>query len=317
MLRREGRGWDKKRERREKQDKCTESRLALCWFCVLLVFAILYYLQNVRAYFPAPYQGKSSVCAVRPRALSNEAATEYHKRQKYGALEDVYVLPHPLKAHYGGEDAVFWSMDGRSFGVADGVGGWNLEGVNPSEFSRALMRGAESAVNDDHLRDPLDILCRAEESVVGIVGSCTALVCSIDGDTLHYANVGDSALMIVRGTTMVHRSVEQQHEFNFPFQVGTYGDGLDLASEVAVPLQHDDVILVGSDGLFDNVSEEQLVSWISSGVTAQHIAMQAMSIAHSLEATTPFSVAAQKAGQDFVGGKVDDITVVMVRVVAQ
>ena len=37
------------------------------------------------------------------------------------------MLPHPLKAHYGGEDAVFWSTDGRSFGVADGVGGWNLE----------------------------------------------------------------------------------------------------------------------------------------------------------------------------------------------
>lgn len=42
-------------------------------------------------------------------------------------------LPHPDKAHYGGEDAHFISNVGSgSLGVADGVGGWAESGVNPA-----------------------------------------------------------------------------------------------------------------------------------------------------------------------------------------
>ena len=48
------------------------------------------------------------------------------------------VLPHPDKTDTGGEDAFFVSSHGRgAFGVADGVGGWNLEGVDPSRYSRS------------------------------------------------------------------------------------------------------------------------------------------------------------------------------------
>ena len=48
------------------------------------------------------------------------------------------VLPHPDKVETGGEDAFFVSSHGQgAFGVADGVGGWNLEGVDPSRYSRS------------------------------------------------------------------------------------------------------------------------------------------------------------------------------------
>ena len=48
------------------------------------------------------------------------------------------VLPHPDKVETGGEDAFFVSTHGQgAFGVADGVGGWNLEGVDPSRYSRS------------------------------------------------------------------------------------------------------------------------------------------------------------------------------------
>lgn len=47
------------------------------------------------------------------------------------------MMPHPDKAETGGEDAFFVSSFGRgAFGVADGVGGWNVEGVDPSRYSR-------------------------------------------------------------------------------------------------------------------------------------------------------------------------------------
>jgi protein phosphatase PTC7 len=54
-----------------------------------------------------------------------------------------YYLPHPEKAHYGGEDAHFVSQaGGGAIGVADGVGGWAESGINPAEYSRTFMRVA-------------------------------------------------------------------------------------------------------------------------------------------------------------------------------
>ena len=36
---------------------------------------------------------------------------------------------------------------------------------------------------------------------------------------LHTANLGDSGFLVVRGGEVVHRSDEQQHYFNTPFQL--------------------------------------------------------------------------------------------------
>lgn len=46
------------------------------------------------------------------------------------------MIPHPDKVERGGEDAYF---AGQSLlVVADGVGGWNAQGVDPSQYSRFL-----------------------------------------------------------------------------------------------------------------------------------------------------------------------------------
>lgn len=57
-------------------------------------------------------------------------------------------LPHPDKVETGGEDAFFVSQDGLgAVGVADGVGGWALEGIDPAQYPRwvgalgALLNG--------------------------------------------------------------------------------------------------------------------------------------------------------------------------------
>lgn len=41
-----------------------------------------------------------------------------------------------------GEDAFFASSDGTALGVADGVGGWILRGIDPGEYARTLMAKA-------------------------------------------------------------------------------------------------------------------------------------------------------------------------------
>ena len=76
-------------------------------------------------------------------------------------------------------------------------------------------------------------------------GSSTALVLTLEGSTLHAANVGDSGFMVVRNGQAVFRSPTQQKRFNFPFQLacGEMGDppscaevGLHAAPSACSPL---------------------------------------------------------------------------------
>lgn len=48
----------------------------------------------------------------------------------------VFVLPHMQKRHKGGEDAAV--LTDRVLAVADGVGGWAENGVDPANYSRRL-----------------------------------------------------------------------------------------------------------------------------------------------------------------------------------
>jgi len=52
------------------------------------------------------------------------------------------MIPHPDKAHRGGEDAYFNST--LMLAIADGVGGWNNQGVDPSKYSRFLCTAYQS-----------------------------------------------------------------------------------------------------------------------------------------------------------------------------
>eukprot|EP01052_Picozoa_sp_SAG31_P046914 SAG31_NODE_9164_length_1323_cov_2.422386_2_plen_108_part_00 len=79
------------------------------------------------------------------------------------------MLPHPEKVHKGGEDAVFTQR--AVVGVADGVGGWAAQGVDPGLYSKALMRAAAQAAAASEPRDarPTAILRQAFD-VVGSPG---------------------------------------------------------------------------------------------------------------------------------------------------
>ena len=51
-------------------------------------------------------------------------------------LSSFYVLPHMQKRHKGGEDAAV--LTDRVLAVADGVGGWAENNVDPANYSRRL-----------------------------------------------------------------------------------------------------------------------------------------------------------------------------------
>lgn len=55
----------------------------------------------------------------------------------------------------------------------------------------------------------------------GIVGSTTACIVVLNQDELRVANLGDCGISVIRRNHYVFRSEEQQHSFNFPYQLGT------------------------------------------------------------------------------------------------
>ena len=57
---------------------------------------------------------------------------------------------------------------------------------------------------------------------ISFPGSSTACVVALHKEerTMYTANLGDSGFLLIRDGEVVHRSVEQQHYFNTPFQLG-------------------------------------------------------------------------------------------------
>ena len=56
------------------------------------------------------------------------------------------------------------------------------------------------------------------------LGSSTACIVALhkEKSILHTANLGDSGFVVIRNNTIVHRSQEQQHYFNSPFQLAIH-----------------------------------------------------------------------------------------------
>lgn len=86
-----------------------------------------------------------------------------------------------------------------------------------------------------------------------------------------------------------------------------------------IPVAPGDVVVAGTDGLFDNLYNDEVTevvlhsvrAGLEPQVTAQKIAVLARQRALDRNRPTPFSTAAQEAGFRYYGGKLDDITVVV------
>jgi protein phosphatase PTC7 len=198
-----------------------------------------------------------------------------------------------------GQDAFFVSRVGPNgtpdssvaLGVADGVGGWTDQGVDPADFShglceymaaaaydtpedgkvsaRKLMQEGYDAVN----RDP-DITAGGSTAVVGVLSS---------SGSLEIANLGDSGFIHLRLNAIYSASEPQIHAFNTPYQLSVIPASLqrratafghhqlsDLPRDAEVTrlhLQHGDVLILATDGLWDNVFNQDLLRIVSHTMT--------------------------------------------------
>ncbi|KAG0180131.1 hypothetical protein DFQ29_001193 [Apophysomyces sp. BC1021] len=296
---------------------------------------------------PTPPTGRTNA-KQKPSYIFAHAASGYPKR---GRKPAVLADSNRYLSVQIGEDAYFRRLD--ALGVADGVGGWrgNLA-ANPALYSRKLMHHAYLELErfdniDDPCfyqyddADPIDILQRSYEECMqevqqeGIVGSTTACLAILRHDELRIANLGDCGISVIRHNSYVFRSEEQQHSFNFPYQLGTSSpDRPTDAQAFNVKVEKGDIIILGSDGLYDNLFDKEILHIVRSHVSAyivpgsdnrpprllnfdpqrlsEALASRAKSVSEDkCYADSPFQTRATNEGIYYQGGKADDISVIV------
>lgn len=148
--------------------------------------------------------------------------------------------------------------------------------------------------------DPAELLRLAHSSVtsLNIPGSSTACLVGVDAHKIRVVNLGDSGCLVLRPLPMAtkagesegesegegegegeseseaeiklaanyevaFRSIPQCHAFNTPLQLGSGSDDLPGHADIHDVLHAaGDVIVVGSDGLFDNLNELQIITCV-------------------------------------------------------
>lgn len=237
------------------------------------------------------------------------------------------VLPHPSKILWGGEDAVF--TQGRTFGVFDGVSGANkLDGMPlysktmAQQMKKKIAQEASESVRMDAI---IRIMAEAAEYCdKKSTGATTAICGSISEDGfLRVLNLGDSACVVVRKGKIASRTREISHYFDCPYQLSTDSpdrprDGTRLNLEL-VP---GDLVIMGSDGVFDNLSDQEVLKVIGDGldkpnVYAKQLSDRSRKVSFNRKAETPYAKLAKRSGdpdyEDGLGGKVDDVCCVVAR----
>ena len=179
--------------------------------------------------------------------------------------------PHPAKREKGGEDAA--TVTETFIALADGVGGWADSGIDPANYSRKLCKNIQGLIQFDagvkYMCNPRQLCVEAGE-LTKETGSSTCVIASMDKEApiLYTSNLGDSGYLLVRkekegdDLVTVFRSTEQTHGFNFPYQMGTGGDDPEKADAQLHNVDHNDILIVGTDGLFDNLFDDKIIELI-------------------------------------------------------
>ena len=222
------------------------------------------------------------------------------------------IIPHPDKAARGGEDGLFVNDDLHVLAVADGVGSWAFMGVDPGIYARKLMRLTEQAILTGEM-DPVNALRQAYDGNKER-GTSTACVAMLNENQLHSVNLGDSGYIIIRDGQVFYSRKVTIHSFNFPLQLG---EGSSDVPEDGAREKHEllsgDIIVMGTDGLWDNLFEDHVAELTAVEPDVEKlaglIAEKACFAGGDAESKTPWSGSA-------LGGKPDDITVIASRIVA-
>lgn len=257
--------------------------------------------------------------------------------------------PSPALASPSGEDNLFVSKqvhDGYlAVGVADGVGGWSEAGYDSSAISRELCLLMKNIFETSTPSLPKQLLQEAFSEIsssdkVEIGGTTACLGILTPDKRLQVANLGDSWCGVFRDYKLVEETKFQTHNFNTPYQLAKIPphilkqaadqgkryivDTPQKADEYEWALQKDDIVIFATDGVTDNVVPDDMAVFLRDQFSVPNPDLEAISkklVSEVVKVSKDPNFASAFAqelsrltGQRYLGGKEDDITVVVVRV---
>ncbi|KAK6142137.1 hypothetical protein DH2020_007005 [Rehmannia glutinosa] len=140
---------------------------------------------------------------------------------------------------------------------------WAEKDVNPALFSCELMANASRFVEDEEVNyDPRSLIRKAHAATTSI-----GVVAMLETNgILKIASVGDCGVRVIRKGQIIFSTSPQEHYFDCPYQLSSEAIGQTFldATVTTVELMEEDTVVMGSDGLFDNVFDREIISIVSS-----------------------------------------------------
>jgi protein phosphatase PTC7 len=128
--------------------------------------------------------------------------------------------------------------------------------------------------------------------------------------------------MVIRGGRITAKTREISHYWECPYQLSEDSpDRPKDGTKLNVELISGDLIVMGSDGIFDNIDDDMLLDLIGKSPTkpaqlARKICDLSRKQSLDRTSTTPYAKQAQKRGdpdyKEGIGGKVDDSSCIIV-----
>lgn len=167
-------------------------------------------------------------------------------------------------------------------------------GVDPADFSHAFCdyMAAEAYGNTGNRQKQLTARSLMQKGYDAVchdgsirAGGSTAVVAMLDSlhGKLEVANLGDSGFVLLRPYKVHYRSEPQIHAFNTPYQLSLIPPSVmmrmaafggaqlsDMPSDADVSrcqLQHGDVLVFASDGLWDNLFDQDVLRIVTGTMT--------------------------------------------------
>lgn len=234
-------------------------------------------------------------------------------------------------------DAFFVSP--YSIGIFDAVSTSGEEHKNllNAKYARHISKHTEHFIKHRGTSQIKKALTYAEEKTRK-EGSSTATVLGISGNFLEGVQVGNCNVMVIRDDKVVFKTESMEHSFGNPEKLlhGQFASSLGMP--ISVELQEYDIIIVASDGVWDNVYDNWIVRLVGSldndlddkasrtrkprssrnsetyGMMslARAIAQKAKDYSQDEEWESPYWQSAVENGEDkheYIGGREDHITV--------
>eukprot|EP00759_Apiculatamorpha_spiralis_P026050 PhF_6_TR29230/c0_g1_i1/m.42779/K17508/PTC7, PPTC7; protein phosphatase PTC7 len=212
-------------------------------------------------------------------------------------------------------DAWFTTDNGRAVGIADGE----------TTMARHIVRALRQAYMSESVDHPAEVIAASlskDKDTRPVAGksSVSAVYLAPNGDVSVYT-VGDAKVLWLRNGKIYYESEEQIEKYGAHGNTAkmlSQGNHRGLGNVKLGKALRGDIFVLASDGIWDNVAIKEIRRILTSKTrTSAPCAIVDEALRISIKITggkTPLADKAEKNGNFFKGGRLDDMTVVVAKV---